>query len=238
MVYLVASRYLCTLHFLEKKRRMKIEVSDKILAVCPSFRFAAIVCDVKNAAFNQELWREIEIYCNELIATCPMEEIKNRKAIFATRQAYKLLGKDPNRYRPSSEAMCRRVVRGLGLYQIDTLVDLINLVSLKTGYSIGGFDADRVVGNLKLGVGTAGEKFDAIGRGLLNIEGLPVYRDAVGGIGTPTSDEERTKISIETNKLLMIINGYSGEEGLAEAVAYSQELLSKYADARNVEILS
>jgi len=157
--------------------------------------------------------------------------------IFDARNGYKKLGKDPNRYRPSAEALCRRIIRGLGLYQIDTVVDIINLVSLKTGYSIGGFDADKIVGNLVLGVGRPNEKFDAIGRGLLNIEGLPVYRDDIGGIGTPTSDEERTKITSETTHLLMIINAYSGEAGLEEAVNCAEDLLKKYAYAEEFSII-
>ena len=70
-------------------------------------------------------------------------------------------------------------MRGIPLYQIDTLVDLINLVSLRTGHSIGGFDADKIQGtHLELGIGKAGEPFEGIGRGVLNIEGLPVYRDS------------------------------------------------------------
>jgi DNA/RNA-binding domain of Phe-tRNA-synthetase-like protein len=164
-----------------------------------------------------------------------MEDIKNRPAIEATRMVYKKLGKDPNRYRPSGEALCRRLLKGQGLYQIDTLVDLINLVSLKTGYSIGGFDADKIEGNLELGVGKQNEPFEAIGRGTMNIEGLPVYRDSIGGIGNPSSDEERTKISAETTHLLLLINGYSGMEGLSEAVEYSINLLKKYAQAYEIK---
>jgi DNA/RNA-binding domain of Phe-tRNA-synthetase-like protein len=86
-------------------------------------------------------------------------------------------------------------------------------------------------------VGEADERFEAIGRGVLNIEGLPVYRDAVGGIGTPTSDEERTKITTDTAHLLMIINAYSGEEGLQEAVTYSVDLLKRHAGAKEIDTL-
>ena len=160
----------------------------------------------------------------------------NSQAIQATRQAYKRLGKDPNRYRPSSEALRRRILRGLPLYKVDTLVDLINLVSIRSGYSIGGFDADKIAGgSLVLGVGREGEIYHGIGRGELNIAGLPVYRDAVGGVGTPTSDEERTKIGLDTTHLLMIINGYSGLEGLEAAGKYAVGLLSKYVSAINME---
>ena len=70
---------------------------------------------------------------------------------------------------------------------------------------------------------------EKIGRGTLNIEGLPVYRDLTGGIGTPTSDNERTKMGLETRHILAIVNGYSGCDGLAEAAGMIQELLRKYA---------
>jgi DNA/RNA-binding domain of Phe-tRNA-synthetase-like protein len=129
-------------------------------------------------------------------------------------------------------------LRGIPLYQIDTLVDLINLVSIRYGYSIGGFDADKFEGDtLTLGIGKAGEPYEGIGRGMLNIEGMPVYRDAIGGVGTPTSDNERTKLGLETTRLLTIINGYSGKEGLREAADYMVELIKEFASAENVELI-
>ncbi|WP_298646112.1 phenylalanine--tRNA ligase beta subunit-related protein [uncultured Proteiniphilum sp.] len=213
-----------------------ITISDRIAAICPEFHVAAIACKVRNSPHNTGLWQEIEAFCSRSSSTHKMGDINQRPAIHATRQVYKRLGKDPSRYRPSAEALCRRMLKGQELYRINTLVDLINLVSLKTGYSIGGFDEAKIQGDLVLGVGEAGEKFEAIGRGLLNIEGLPVYRDELGGIGTPTSDEERTKISSGTTRLLMLINGYSGKEGLQEATDYSADLLKKYAGAKELDI--
>lgn len=215
---------------------IEIKISENITSICPELVVAAIECKVSNSAFNEYLWQKIEAFSNDFKATHQLSDINARPAIFATREAYKKLGKDPNRYRPSAEALCRRIVKGVELYRINTLVDVINLISLKTGYSIGGFDADKIVGNvLTLGVGKADEPFDAIGRGALNIENLPVYRDAIGGIGTPTSDVERTKISPETSRLLMIINAYSGEEGLEEALSYSMKLLEEFAFASRIE---
>ena len=124
------------------------------------------------------------------------------------------------------------------MYQIDTLVDLINVVSIQSGYSIGGFDANKIQGEtLVLGIGKAGESYEGIGRGELNIEGMPVYRDAVGGIGTPTSDHERTKLGLETTHLLSIINGYSGKNGLMDAADFMVRLLKEYASAENVIVI-
>ena len=87
-----------------------------------------------------------------------------------------------------------------------------------------------------MGIGKANEPFEGIGRGVLNIEGLPVYRDAIGGIGTPTSDHERTKMDIATTHILAIVNGYNGREGLREAAEMIQTLLQKYTESVGGEI--
>jgi DNA/RNA-binding domain of Phe-tRNA-synthetase-like protein len=125
------------------------------------------------------------------------------------------------------------MLQGKELYQIDTLVDLVNLASIAFGYSIGGFDADKFVGDtLTLGVGREGEPYEGIGRGMLNIAGLPVYRDAQGGVGTPTSDNERTKMTIGTTHLVVLINGYDGNEQRVNANAlFIQDLLKKYCQS-------
>lgn len=214
-----------------------IQVSDQIKNVCPVFAGAAVYAQVTNSAFSEGLWSEIDVFTRELIAGTTMDDIKLHPVIRATRETYKRCGKDPGRYRPSAEALRRRLMRGIPLYQIDTLVDLINLVSLRTGFSIGGFDADKIQGNvLELGIGLPGEDFEAIGRGKLNIDGLPVYRDDRGGIGTPTSDEERTKMDIGTKRILAIINGYNGTDGLREAAEMTRDLLIRYADGANFSI--
>ena len=209
---------------------MHFIISDEIRKACPQFRGLAILADVHNTAYCEPLWQEIEHFTQEYRQRYTTESIKTMRPIQATREAYKRCGKDPSRYRPSAEALCRRILKGSPLYQIDTLVDLINVVSIASGYSIGGFDADKIEGDsLTLGIGRAGEPYEGIGRGELNIEGMPVYRDARGGIGTPTSDNERTKLTLQTTRLLTIINGYSGEDGLREAGDYMQELLRRYA---------
>ena len=216
---------------------MKIEISTKIRQVCPQLALATIICEVKNSATSFDFWREMETEIQRIKATYPLEEINKRPEIAATRKIYKLLGKDPNRYRPSAEALCRRILREIAIYKVSTLVDIINLVSIRSGFSIGGFDLEKIQGDIQLGAGTAEDEFEAIGRGLLNVEGLPLYRDNAGGIGTPTSDNERTKISENTTQLLMIINGYSGKEGLQEAVNHAIQLLERYAELKSYKVV-
>lgn len=216
---------------------MNIEIEDIIKNVAPQLQVVAIEADVINCDTPDDFWTELTQEALRIAQRYDLSQINKRPGIAATRAAYKALGKEPNRYRPSSEALCRRAVKGMELYRINVLVDIINLISMRSGYSIGGFDADCIQGDLlRLGAGRAGEVFNAIGRGQLNIEGLPLYRDAVGGIGTPTSDEERTKLSIATRRLLMCINIYQEEMPIGDVVDLSCQLLERYCQATNITV--
>lgn len=213
-----------------------IEVDKRITAVCPELRIGLIRAKVINAPTNDELWDEIMSASEQITNDYELLAINQRPAISATRKLYKKLGKDPNRYRVASEALCRRIIRGLGLYRLTALVDMINLVSIISGYAISGLDADKLVGGkLTLGVGEQGELYEGIGRGPLNIEGMPVYRDSKGGVATPTSDEERTKITEDTVTVQININGYGEDMTMEKAVQWMADLLKKYAGATEIE---
>ena len=212
---------------------MKVIVSKEIEQVCPEFVGACVEAEVVNTPYNEALWKEIEALGDQFRQKLTTESLKELTSIAATRRVYKACGKDPSRYRPASEALIRRVLQGKELYQRDTLVDLVNLASVAYGYSIGGFDADKFEGDtLTLGIGREGEPYEGIGRGMINIQGLPVYRDAKGGVGTPTSDNERTKISENTRHLLVLINGYDGnKQRVRENAEYIQKLLKEYCQS-------
>lgn len=217
---------------------MKIIVSEEIQQVCPAFVGAAVEAQVTNSPYSQELWDEIHAWEERFRSELTTESLKELSGIAATRRVYKACGKDPSRYRPASEQLIRRMLQGKELYQIDTLVDLVNLASIVYGYSIGGFDADKMVGDtLTLGIGREGEPYEGIGRGLLNIAGLPVYRDEQGGVGTPTSDNERTKMTLATTHLLVLINGYDGQEDrVRQNAEFIQQLIRKYCQSEGGSI--
>ena len=212
---------------------MNVIVSQDIEQACPTFVGACVEASVRNTPYYAALWEEIEALGERYRNFLTTDTVKELSGIAATRRVYRACGKDPSRYRPASEALIRRQLQGKALYQIDTLVDLVNLASIAYGYSIGGFDADKMVGDtLTLGIGREGEPYEGIGRGMINIAGLPVYRDEKGGVGTPTSDNERTKITLETTHLMVLINGYDGDEShVRENAEYIQQLLRKYAES-------
>ncbi len=211
-----------------------VEITQELKDRAPGMVLGVIQCEVQNSSFHTELWKEIERITLDVRKNQTFESIKDQPQIAATRAVYAACGKEPSRYRPSAEALMRRIVKGQDLYQINTLVDLVNLVSLKTGFSIGAFDASYIVGDVKASIGWENEPYEGIGKGLINIHNLPVLRDSKGAFGTPTSDEVRTAIRIETTHLLMNINGYGGIAAVTDALNYAVLLLKDVAEAKKI----
>ena len=211
-----------------------MNITDKIKSKCPNFRLGVISCSVQISTNRTDLWEEINAKIAKL-ETMQTTDIAKISTVSATRKAYKAFGKDPSRYRPSAEALLRRIVKGKGLYKINNVVDLLNLVSISTGYSIGGFDADKIEGEVSIGVGEANEPYEGIGRGTLNIEGLPILRDTVSGFGTPTSDSVRTCVTNDTKRFLMAILDFDGLNELTETMDLAIDLLKRFGDANDIK---
>ena len=216
----------------------KITISKELGNKIPNIELSCIECDVKIEAFNVLLWTDIEQKVKEISQTLKVENISQLPAIVSSRKAYKACGKDPARYRLSAEALLRRVIKRNEIYQINNVVDLLNLVSISTGFSIGGYDANKIEGDIIFGIGRKSEPYVGIGRGELNIEFLHVFRDEKGAFGTPTSDSVRTSVSIETKRFLMIIIDYATSSQLNDATDLAVNLLKEYAGAENFELQS
>jgi DNA/RNA-binding domain of Phe-tRNA-synthetase-like protein len=226
---------MCCFSYTKPFRMVEVSVNPIIRKAFPAALYGVICCEVSNSSYNSVLWEKIEKIEAEIMKNFSLDTIREQPNIASTREAYKAFGGDPNRYRPSADSLYRRIVKGNSLYQISTLVDLIDMISLQTGYSIGGFDLDKVLGKLEVGIGRKDEAYEGIGRGEINIDGLQVIRDESGPIGTPTSDHVRTSVQSDTRNFYMHINAYSGPRILEEAMTETMEALRLYVDAKNIE---
>jgi len=120
------------------------------------------------------------------------------------RTLYKAVGLDPTKTRPSNEALLRRALKGEPLYRINTLVDALNLSSLRHQLPFGLYDRAHVRPPVTLRRGGAGEGYEGIRKGAVNVEGRPVLVDTDGPFGNPTSDSARTMITLATKEALVI----------------------------------
>lgn len=153
------------------------------------------------------------------------DPVSSDPVIAALREAFKLCGKDPSRYRPSSEALLRRIMAGKGLYSVNNVVDAGNLISIGTGLPIGVYDSAKISGDCTLRLGGTGESYDWVGRGNINLEHLPVMADDHGPFGSPFSDSARTSISEDTTEVLLVLYGLNVSVELMEQMAEAADLI-------------
>lgn len=214
---------------------LKISISDEIKSLIPKTTLKCLKADVQIQEINPGFWHYQFEIIEPLQKKYELEDIVKIKTNAATRKAYKLLGKDPSRYRPSAEALLRRIIKGDMLFPTNNVVDIINLISAQYGISIGGYDINKIKGKICLKKGNADEPYEGIGRGKLNIQDLPVLYDDEGPFGSPTSDSERTKIDANTSTILIVCFDFDGlKQETDNTIESLQQYFTKYASAKNI----
>ncbi len=213
---------------------MNIYLSSSISNKFDSIRFGLLELNVSVEPTREQLWEIIGNQINIIKSSLKLDEVNKIENIAATRDFYKKCGKDPNRYRPSADSLMRRIIKGNGLYKVNNVVDVLNLISAKSGISIGGYDISKIVGEVQLDIGTSEDEYSGIGRGTLNIEGLPVLRDESGVFGSPTSDSERTMINEKSKKVCFVFFDFGEDGSLEKHLDETANLLLEFADASDI----
>ncbi len=170
---------------------------------------------------DASLAEEIDRLCRDLRERYGEGKSSEVPGAADARTLYKALGLDPTKTRPANEALLRRALKGEPLYRINTLVDALNLCSLRYQLPFGLYDLDRVEPPVRLRRGAAGETYEGIRKGPVHVEGRPVLVDARGPFGNPTSDSARSMITLETRRALVVAYAPAG-----------------YAPARLAEVLT
>lgn len=212
---------------------MLIKISNDIKSILPDFHVIALTMDVTLMS-SEVTEEEIKKYEQKIMEEYSLEDLLSVPLIKEARDSYKALGKDPSRYRLACESLLRRLVKGYGLYRINNLVDAGNLLSLKLMRSTAVLDLDKLQGDIIIRLGQEVDEYYGIGRGKLNISNIPVYCDEISPFGSPTSDTERTMITSDTKKILLLVICFSNnylEESKQEAI----QMFKKYAYAQNIQ---
>jgi DNA/RNA-binding domain of Phe-tRNA-synthetase-like protein len=208
---------------------MQITIDQKLKAKCPRTALGCVTARVQPGPSPVALLAEMNQRELEIQELPFPRGVLESPQIVATRAAYKALGKDPSRYRGSAEALLRRMVAGKGFPQINSVVDVINLVSVESRLPVGLYDLAHVTGEIVFRAGLAGETYKGIGKYDLNLEGLPIFCDAAGPHGSPTSDSERTMVTAATREVLAVIVSFGGAENLERWTQRLVALLQQHA---------
>lgn len=211
---------------------MKITIDKQIKEKTPNFFVGVLSCDV-NINANSEVEAMVKHLEEDISANIDISDVIQLKTIKDARDAYKAYGKDPSRYRLATESLYRRLAKGNRLYRVNNVVDLGNVLSLKFKKSVAVLDYSKIVGDVLIRLGRSNDVYMGIGRGILNIEKIPLYEDSVGPFGSTTSDTERTMITVNTRRILLFIISFSGVEDLMTELNCAKELYKKHASGEN-----
>ena len=180
---------------------------------------------VKVRKSSQSLLKEIALQCEEIQKCYELKDVLEIYNIKSCREAYRAFGHDPSKYRVASESLFRRIVKGKGLYEINNIVEINNLISLKTALPVCAYDREKINGNIIFKLGEENELYEGIGRGHINIYNLPCFYDQLGPFGTTTSDSVRAMITESTRELLLCIVSFHETNKMEEYLNYAKELL-------------
>ncbi len=213
---------------------LSINISPSITQCCENVVLGLLQCRVSVYEKDTDFAALFQNKITELADT-ELSQANKREHIQSTRKAYKALGKDPNRYRCSAEAMCRRIAKERGLYDINNIVDITNFLSIASGYSMGTYDIEKIKGDIVWKRAEEGTAYQGIGKDVLNIAYLPVLFDDLGAFGNPTSDSLRTMVTENTKEILMIFYCFDGAETLDTWLKQAEALLQNHAKATDFE---
>jgi DNA/RNA-binding domain of Phe-tRNA-synthetase-like protein len=214
---------------------IQVVIDPSLKAKCPLAALGCVSAAVEAGPAPPALDAELRAFAGKILQLRDPRVVLESPDVLATRSGYKSLGKDPARYRGSAEALLRRIIAGKGLPRIHAVVDVINLVSVESRLPIGLYDSARIQGNIVFRAGRQGETYKGIGKYDLNLEDLPLFADALGPHGSPTSDSERTMVTQATKQILAIIVSFGGDASLTSAMSRLGVLLTAYAAATNLE---
>jgi DNA/RNA-binding domain of Phe-tRNA-synthetase-like protein len=218
--------------------QMKYEVSiDKaLLNVYPEIRLGLIRFRADVHDPDEQFWA----FMNEEVLPQVRNAIERKEwseipGVRGSRAAYKAFGRNPGRYRVSSEALIRRVRRGDELYHINSVVDVNNLISVKSGLSAGSYDLNRIHGAVTLRKAEHGEGYSGIGKDFLDMENMLVLADDEGIFGSSMSDSTRAMVTEETRDVLVVIYCFENDIDLEAILEEAETAFKRYAAATDTE---
>ena len=165
-----------------------------------------------------------------------MENLAQNKNIIAGRNIYKPLGENPNKYRTFGEALLRHLIQRKGLYFINNILDINNILSIKTFCSCGSYNLKKISIPIYFSVVKPQEKYKGIGKDVINIENLPIFKDQEKSFGSTSSDSEKAMITKNTKEILTCIFSFDGDNTLEETLNYTKKLMSKLANGKNLQL--
>ncbi len=216
-----------------------VKIDEQLLKTYADIRLGFmrfnVVVKESDAAFWAYMDKEVLPQVQTVINGKEWSEIPG---IRGSRAAYKAFGRNPSRYRVSSEALIRRIRRGDELYHVNSVVDVNNLISVKSGLSVGSYDLEKISGAITLRKAVQGEGYTGIGKDFLDMENMLVLADDEGIFGSSMSDSTRAMVTENTKDVLVVIYCFEKDIDLDALLEEGKKAFEQFAKAANIDTWS
>lgn len=196
---------------------MHIRINEIIFEKLPTFKIGMITYeDITVSAAPQMLRGRLQLYQESMAIDLDSKGLTDYQGVREWRNVFKVLGMDPSKYRPSHEAMIRRIAKRQFLDSIHSAADINNFFSIQYEIPIGIYDLCKIKGDIEIRMGSDEESYDALNNRIISATGKIVSSDTTGVFGSPFVDSKRTVVTEETKSALQIVYlkpSMSTEEG-------------------------
>ena len=216
--------------------RYDVTIDEKLCAAYPEIRLGLLRFHAEVREPDARFWSHMDAdVLPRVRASIEGREWSSIPGVRGSRAAYKSFGRDPGRYRVSSEALLRRVRRGDELCRINSVVDVNNLISVTSGSSVGSYDLERIRGAIVFRRAGQGEGYTGIGKGFLDMENMLVLADDAGIFGSSMSDSTRAMVTERSRDILTVIYCFEDAIDLEALLAAGRQAFETFASASDME---
>lgn len=185
---------------------MKVFVADNVAKKVSFAKFGIIIYrDITIGTSPQMLKGRIRLFQESLQLDLEDKDMKDIPGIAEWRSVFKDTGTDPSRYRPSVEALYRRIKKGQFLEPFNSAVDLNNFFSLKYETPFGIYDVSKLDGDVTVDVGDDSANYQGLNGRRISLNKMLHTSDEAGPFGSPFVDSRRTAISEGTTSALHVV---------------------------------
>ena len=219
----------------------KLIIADEVYKRYPALRIGIVIAtDIQVRESDPDLVQLKRLVEERVKAQgFTVSSLTKHPFIASWRWVYKSFGADPRRYRPSAEAIVRRVMRGEAIPRINTAVDAYLVVECAHLLPIGGYDLQPVVGDISLRFSPGGERFVPLGKTEPEFtdQGEVVYSDDKRVLTRQWNhrDCDETKITTATKELALFVEAAETvvpTESLGLATGELAETLQSYCGGK------
>ena len=155
-----------------------------------------------------------------------LETLSSDPTVSGIRKLFRAAGTDPTRYRPSNEALLRRLVKGEEMPRISPIVDLNNCLSAELAVPVCVMDVRHLAPPFVFRAGAPDEAYESL-RGPFGLEGKPLLIDALGPADTPITGGVRVKVRDDSDRVWLVAYMPRGTGVEERAAATLESFLSR-----------